>query len=59
MDLSEKSNEFPTDIITENMANIFVTQGKTEKAISIYKKLILKSPEKKSYFASQIENLKK
>lgn len=59
VDLSEKSNEFPTDIITENMANIFVSQGKTEKAISIYKKLILKSPEKKSYFASQIENLKK
>lgn len=59
VDLSENSNEFPGDIITENLANIFESQGKADKAISIYEKLILKSPEKKSYFASRIENLKK
>lgn len=59
VDLSQKSNEFPGDIITENLAHIFESQGKADKAISIYEKLILKSPEKKSYFASRIENLKK
>ena len=59
LDLSEKNNEFPTDIVTENMANIFESQGKPDKAIFIYEKLILKSPEKKSYFAIRIENLKK
>jgi tetratricopeptide (TPR) repeat protein len=58
VDLSEKSNEFPGDITTENLANIFESQGKVDKAISIYEKLILKSPKKKSYFASRIENIK-
>jgi tetratricopeptide (TPR) repeat protein len=58
VDLSEKSNMFPGDVITENLANIFESQGKADKAISIYEKLILKSPEKKSYFASRIENIK-
>lgn len=58
VDLSEKSREFPPGIVTENMARIFESQGKTENAISIYEKLILKNPEKKSYFATRIKNLK-
>lgn len=58
IDLSEKSREFPSGIVTENMARIFESQGKTENAISIYEKLILKNPEKKSYFATRIKNLK-
>ncbi|MEQ9288326.1 MAG: hypothetical protein RIG77_15520 [Cyclobacteriaceae bacterium] len=58
IDLSEKSREFPPGIVTENMARIFESQGKTENAISIYEKLILKNPEKKSYFATRIKNLK-
>jgi hypothetical protein len=33
-------------------------QGKTDKAIEIYEKLIIKFPEKKSYFAEKIESLK-
>ena len=58
-DLSENYNQFPVGLVTENLASIFETQGKTEKAISIYEELILKNPEKKSYFASRIKNLKK
>jgi ABC-type Zn uptake system ZnuABC Zn-binding protein ZnuA len=36
-----------------------IKQGKHEKAIDIYKKLIWKFPQKKAYFATQIEELKK
>jgi tetratricopeptide (TPR) repeat protein len=57
-DLSEKSIQAPHGLISENLANIMIKQGKTDKAIEIYEKLVLKFPEKKSYFAEKIENLK-
>lgn len=47
------------DVATETFANIFIKQKRFDKAIEIYSKLILKFPEKSSYFAVQIENLKK
>ncbi|MDJ1472954.1 tetratricopeptide repeat protein [Cytophagaceae bacterium DM2B3-1] len=56
-DLSEKSTR-PPEIISENLANILIKQGKIDKAIEMYEKLILKFPQKKSYFASRIEDLK-
>lgn len=58
-DLSLPSVKFRDDIISENLANIMVKQGKHNKAIDIYKKLIWKFPQKKTYFAAQIEELKK
>jgi hypothetical protein len=58
-DLSLHSVKFRDDIISENLANIMIKQGKLEKAIDIYKKLIWKFPQKKTYFATQIEELKK
>jgi len=58
-DLSQPSTEFNEDLVSENLAKIMITQGKTDKAIDIYKKLIWKFPQKKAYFASQIEELKK
>jgi len=58
-DLSEKSITLPSGIISENLAGIMLKQGKTDKAIEIYEKLILKYPQKKAYFASKIEELKK
>ena len=58
-DLSAHSVKFRDDIISENLANIMIRQGKLEKAIDIYKKLIWKFPQKKAYFATQIEELKK
>jgi tetratricopeptide (TPR) repeat protein len=57
-DLSIPSTTINDDIVSENLANIFLKQGKKEKAIEIYKKLIWKFPQKKTYFASRIEELK-
>jgi tetratricopeptide (TPR) repeat protein len=57
-DLAEKSIKAPAELVSENLANIMRKQGKTDKAIEIYEKLMLKYPEKKSYFAEKIESLK-
>ncbi|QHT71407.1 hypothetical protein GXP67_34495 [Rhodocytophaga rosea] len=46
-DLSEKSITLPSGIISENLAGIMIKQGKTDKAIDIYEKLILKYPKKR------------
>jgi tetratricopeptide (TPR) repeat protein len=43
---------------TETLAKIFARQGDSDKAIEIYEQLILKYPEKNSYFAQQIHHLK-
>ncbi|GAB3334936.1 hypothetical protein GCM10027299_43530 [Larkinella ripae] len=44
--------------ITEAFAKILARQGKPERAIDIYVKLMLKNPEKKVYFAEKIAALK-
>jgi tetratricopeptide (TPR) repeat protein len=56
-DLSLKSSKIKKGMASENLANIFLQQGKVKKAVKIYEQLILKYPEKKSYFAEQIEKL--
>lgn len=59
-DLAEvKSGEFADNVISETLVEILVRQGKKEKAIEVLKKLIWKFPQKKTYFAAQIEDLKK
>lgn len=58
-DLAKESVNFNKDLVSENLAIIFSKQGKTDKAIEIYKKLIWKYPQKKAYFATQIKDLEK
>jgi hypothetical protein len=59
-DLSSiKSGEFSDHIVSETLVEILLQQGKKDKAIEILKKLIWKFPQKKAYFAAQIEELKK
>jgi tetratricopeptide (TPR) repeat protein len=57
-DLSERSTSLSDDMVSENLASILQKQGKKEKAIDIYKKLIWKFPQKRTYFATLIEELK-
>jgi hypothetical protein len=58
-DLAEGSSRFHADIASEYLAEIYIEQGKVNRAIEIYENLCLKFPEKKSYFAGQIKKLKK
>ncbi|MFN8284170.1 MAG: hypothetical protein U0U67_13205 [Chitinophagales bacterium] len=57
--IATESVSFKNDMMTETLANIYVKQGKIDKALDIYNTLLLKFPEKSAYFASLIENLKK
>jgi len=57
-DLSEASNVFSDNVVSETLVEILIKQGKKEKAVEVLKKLIWKFPQKKAYFAAQIEELK-
>ena len=55
--MAEKSN-IEAKILTEAMAEVYISQGKIKKAIEIYQKLSLQNPSKSSFFANLIESLK-
>ena len=48
-----------TSFFTETLANIYVKQGKYDKALEIIKRLCLEYPNKNRYFADQIRFLEK
>jgi RAB protein geranylgeranyltransferase component A len=54
---AKNSNE-TREIVTESMADVLVKQGQADKAIQLYIKLSFLNPEKSSYFAAKIEQLK-
>jgi hypothetical protein len=53
-----KSVEEPTHLMTETLAKVYLEQKKYNKAIQAYEILILKYPEKSSFFADQINEIK-
>ena len=57
-DLCSKNVKQSDRFYTETLARLMVRQKKRKKAIEIYEKLMLKFPEKRAYFASQIEDIK-
>ncbi len=55
---AERSLKERPDLASETLAELLVAQEQYDKAIEMYKRLILKFPEKSSYFADKIKNLK-
>ncbi|MEX0636457.1 MAG: hypothetical protein WD135_06790 [Ferruginibacter sp.] len=55
--MAENSNK-NVEVVTETMAEVFIQQGKINKAKEIYVKLSLLNPPKSAYFAAKLENLK-
>ena len=47
------------DLASESLAEILIKQGKLDKAIEMYRKLSLRNPQKKSYFADKIDAILK
>ena len=56
---ARRSIEENDEILSETLARLVAAQGKKEKAIKIYQKLMLKYPQKSHTFAAQIEKLRK
>lgn len=55
VELAKKSVAKDETLCTESLAVVYERQGKWEKAIDMYQKLMAKYPEKSSTFARQIE----
>ena len=54
-----RTGEFSDNIVSETLVEILLKQGKKERAVEVLKKLIWKFPQKKAYFAAQIDELRK
>ena len=59
VDLSKGMTFDKEELMTETLAKVYVKQKKYNKALLAYKILSLKYPEKNSFFADQIKEIKK
>ncbi len=59
VDLTESLKIDKKQLMTETLARVYLEQGKYKKAIQAYRILILKYPEKSSFFADQIKAVEK
>ena len=54
----EPFSEDTSHLMTETLARVYLEQKKYSKAIQAYEILILKYPEKSSFFANRISDIK-
>ena len=59
IDVAKQSLEENVNLVTPTLAKVYLEQEHYEKAISAYEKLIVKYPEKNSFFANQIKLINK
>ncbi len=57
--LTEADIDEEDDIVSEELAEVYLAQGLRNEAIEIYRKLSLLNSEKSIYFAEKIENIEK
>uniref|UniRef100_UPI004056F2E7 hypothetical protein n=1 Tax=Alistipes sp. TaxID=1872444 RepID=UPI004056F2E7 len=57
--LTEAEIDDEDDLVSEDLAEIYLTQGLKCEAIEIYRKLSLLNSEKSAYFAEKIESIEK
>jgi tetratricopeptide (TPR) repeat protein len=58
-EMNSSKKEELNNIVSETLAKIYVEQKFFDSAIEVYKKLHLIFPEKKTYFATRIKEVKK
>ena len=56
--ISEKLNQDHSYLMTETLAKVYLEQRKYQKAIQAYEILILKYPEKSTFFADRISDIR-